>query len=387
MSTVGSPRLTRRETLRRFGAGAWLGLMSVSRYGTLSAGQTARWQGAGSAMKATFPEGAVIRTILKDLAPQDLDGGATLFHEHVSGTFNLMPPPRPPELLPGPVRPQSEAEYLDLMVEELKMACEDGMTCIVDAATGRRNDRQVENLKQMSIRSGMNLVIGGGYYQDLAISARYPSRLAQISEDELVEEFVRDAKMQRWGALGEIASSQSMQPTERKVFRAIGNAHLRTGLSIFTHTPHEGCPSCALEQLDIFESLGVDLHRVCIGHLSTIKPDAEPLAQTARAIAKRGAFLGFDTVGHLMGRSAIPDAHKVKYILAVLDAGYDEQILLSNDSTPVPQLKANWGNGFSAAIVTFVPKLRHAGVKDTTLHKILVDNPRRLLSFVPKQTS
>jgi predicted metal-dependent phosphotriesterase family hydrolase len=32
----------------------------------------------------------------------------------------------------------------------------------------------------------------------------------------------------------------------------------------------------------------------------------------------------------------------------------------------------------------FVPKLRHAGVKDATLHKILVDNPRRFLAFVPK---
>src|ERR1700761_7168636 len=32
----------------------------------------------------TFPKGAVIRTLLKDYAPQDLAGGATLFHEHMS---------------------------------------------------------------------------------------------------------------------------------------------------------------------------------------------------------------------------------------------------------------------------------------------------------------
>jgi hypothetical protein len=32
----------------------------------------------------TFPKGAVIRTVLKDYAPKDLAGGATLFHEHLS---------------------------------------------------------------------------------------------------------------------------------------------------------------------------------------------------------------------------------------------------------------------------------------------------------------
>ena len=35
----------------------------------------------------------------------------------------------------------------------------------------------------------------------------------------------------------------------------------------------------------------------------------------------------------------------------------------------------------------FVPKLRDAGVKEATLHKILVDNPRRFLAFVPKTAS
>jgi phosphotriesterase-related protein len=286
-------------------------------------------------------------------------------------------------MLPGVVAPRNEAEYIDLMVDELKMSRADGVNCLVDAAAaGRRVDRTVANLKQISMRSGMHIVIGGGYYQDLAIPAKYPTDIAEMAEEPLVEQFVRDAQGQRWGAFGEIASSQQMQPEERKVLRAIGKAHLRTHLSIFTHTPHQSCPTCAVEQLDVFESVGVDPRRVCIGHLSAIRPDAEPLAQTAKALAKRGAFLGFDTVGHLMGRSAIPEAHKVKYVLAVLDAGYEDHLLLSADSTPAPQLKANWGQGYSSVVTQFAPKLRYAGVKDAILHKILVDNPRRLLAFV-----
>ena len=112
----------------------------------------------------------------------------------------------------------------------------------------------------------------------------------------------------------------------------------------------------------------------------------EPLGQTAKALAKRGAFVGFDTVGHMMGRSMIPESQKVRHVLAVLEAGYEDHVLLSADSTPVPQLKSNWGQGFSSVTTQFVPKLRYAGVNDAVLHKILVDNPRRFLSFVPKRS-
>lgn len=53
----------------------------------------------------TFPKGAVIRTVLKDYAPEDLGGGATLFHEHMSiapdfgarSTSTLSQPTRPME--------------------------------------------------------------------------------------------------------------------------------------------------------------------------------------------------------------------------------------------------------------------------------------------------
>ena len=70
-------------------------------------------------------------------------------------------------------------------------------------------------------------------------------------------------------------------------------------------------------------------------------------------------------------------------VLNILDAGYEDQLLLSSDFASSVDLKSNWGNGFATTLVQFVPKLRHAGVDDATLHKITVDNPRRFLAFVP----
>jgi predicted metal-dependent phosphotriesterase family hydrolase len=49
-------------------------------------------------------------------------------------------------------------------------------------------------------------------------------------------------------------------------------------------------------------------------------------------------------------------------------------------------LKANWGDGFSAVLLTFVGKMRRAGVKEPTIRKMLQDNPRRFLAFVPSKT-
>src|SRR5437868_12379913 len=68
------PEWTRREMLSALGAGAIAASLPE----------------LASAAAPTFPKGAVIRTILKDYTPDDLAGGATLFHEHMSFADDFM---------------------------------------------------------------------------------------------------------------------------------------------------------------------------------------------------------------------------------------------------------------------------------------------------------
>lgn len=386
MSRLRASHVTRRHALRLLVGGAsFAGVAQTAGEVAVAAGQPGGWYAAIPRTTPSFPAGAIIRTILSDLPPASLNAGSVQFHEHIGGIFTSPRPLGPTDIPPGIAAPTNEAEYIDLMVRELQMSRADGVHALVDAAaSGRRDDRTIQNLRAIAERSGMHIVLAGGYYQDLALTTRYPASIATIDEEALVQEFVRDARGQRWGAFGEIASSQPMQAAERKVVRAIGKAHVQTNLPVLTHTPHEGCPSCAVGQLDLLESVGVDPRRVAIGHLATIKADQEPLGQTAKALGKRGAFLGFDTVGHQMGRSMIPEAHKVRHFLEVLNAGLEDQLMLSADSTPELQLKTNWGQGYSSVVTQFVPKLRYAGVSDALLHKVLVDNPRRFLAFLPR---
>ena len=375
--------VTRRRALQMLGvgtAGAGWGLTSACSPGPGPQNETSELEAtAPLTPSVSFPDGATVRTVLGDVAPAELATGATLFHEHLSFEFSSPPPePRAPGT-PAPPAPTND-EMVDLLVDELRMAAFDGVGCIVDSSIGPRTEQQLENLTVMATRSGVHIVVGGSYF----LRPRYPEEILSLPEDEITTRLVAQAERERWGALGEVGSSfPEMHDDERKMIRAISQAHLQTGLPVFTHVPHESCPSCAIDQIEIYASQGVDMAHLCIGHLSTIKRSDDPGWETHKEIARRGAFIGFDTVGHRMSASFIPEREKVEMVLSALEAGLEDHILLSSDFANTTQIKANWGNGFSTVLLQFVPKLRYFGVPDATIHKILYDNSRRWLAFQP----
>ena len=148
------------------------------------------------------------------------------------------------------------------------------------------------------------------------------------------------------------------------MFRAVGRAHVATGLPIITHTGIPG--KSALEQLDILEDAGVPPDRVVIGHLGNL---VDPAVYVHKAICRRGAYVGFDRQG---GNG---DAQQVPLVMALLEAGFADKLLFSADAS----------RGYGKTLTVFVPKLKAAGAPDDVLHRIMVDNSRRFLAFVPKR--
>lgn len=357
-------RVSRRKAISLLGMGAGFTALSNARGGVaVTASQTA------GASQVRFPAGAIIRTILRDISPESLTG-ATLFHEHLS--MSSRPRPGGP-----PLKEPHFSDDIDLMVNEVEAAGQDGISCIVDGGAKALRG-SVENLRKIARRTKVHIVVGGG----LHTKPSYPPEIATRTAEEIADDFMRDAVADRWGAMGEIGTSKEMHPDERKVLQAVSILHRRTGLPIFTHTSHDGCAQCALDQLALFEAEGVSPQSVCIGHLSDITDD--PRAETHKAIAKRGAFVGFDTIGH-QGQPTPPDSLKVVMIVALIEAGHEDRVLISSDFWNKSELKATSGAGISVALTEFVPKLRYAGVKEATLLKIMFDNPRRFLAFVPKK--
>jgi phosphotriesterase-related protein len=333
---------------------------------------------AVSAQEVTFPKGAVIRTLLKDYAPEELAGGATLFHEHMqlapdfnakfaaaaaaARAANGLPPlparagagraggPPPPDIM----------HNVDLMsAEVVKAKTEGNIACIVDAGHPDMG-RDVNFIRQVSMKSGVPIVAGGGFYSQ----PFYPKEISTMSEDQIVKALIKQVDTDTLGVFGEIGSWDEISADERKVFRAVGRAHVATNLSIFTHTGIPG--KSALEQLDIFEDAGVKPERVVIGHLGNL---VDPNVYVHKAICRRGAFVGFDRQG---GNN---DAQQVPLVMALLEAGFASHLMFSADAS----------SGYAKTLTVFLPKLKAAGASDQVLHQIMVDNPRRFLAFVPKR--
>ena len=334
--------------------------------------------GAGAA--AAAPSGAIIRTVLKDYNPEDLAGGATLFHEHMSLAADFMPrwmrfargarggpDPKQAPLSPAPAAPYFMQDA-DLMTDEMRAAKADGVACIVDGGHPDMG-RDFDFLRQLSQRSGLPIVAGAGFYAQ----PFYPAEISDWSEQQVLDALLKQVESAPAGAFGEIGSWDEMTAGERKVFRAVGRAHLRTNLPIFTHTGIPG--KSAMEQLDILESAGVDPKRVAIGHLGNL---VDPEVKVHKAICKRGAFVGFDRQG------GAGDAQQVPLVMALLEAGFAANLLFSSDLSSVAQTKHGGGPGYARALTLFVPKLKAAGASDEVLRGIMVDNPRRFLAFVPK---
>ncbi len=331
----------------------------------------------------------MIRTILKDYAPEELAGGATLFHEHMQlgPDFNAKfaaagaavraangLPPAParggggggakgtggPNAAKATFAPPPDIMHnVDLMSDEVAKVKDAGIACIVDAGHPD-SGRDIGFLRQVSMKSGVPIVAGGGFYTQ----PWYPKEISTMREEQIVEALIKQADDNTLGAYGEIGSWDEITADERKVFRAVGKAHVATNIPIFTHTGIPG--KAAIEQLDILEDAGVKPDRVVIGHLGNL---VDPNVYVHKQICRRGAFVGFDRQG------GGGDAAVVPMVMALVDAGFADHLMFSADAS----------SGYSKTMTVFLPKLKAAGISDDVLHKIMVDNPRRFLAFVPKR--
>jgi phosphotriesterase-related protein len=356
-------RLTRREVIVLLTAGAGFSLVAKADAGLLKASFP-----AAAPKRTRFPKDAVIRTLLKDISPEALGSGPILFHEHLS--LNLAG------------LDEHFTDDVSLMIEEVKAAGSDGISCIVDAGHADMG-RRMQALERIAAESGVPIVASGGYY----LQRTFPPEVATRTVDEIADLLVREAREQRWGALGEIGQEGGeLTADERKVFQAVAKVQVRTGLPIFTHNAYFGARSAntvprdaAIRQLDVLESAGAKPEHVAIGHVCCLD---DPNAGIPIQLARRGVFVGFDRVTIPI----VTDEQKATTIMAMVGAGYADKILISSDFYSQRSLRKNGGAGVGQAVAVLKPLLLKAGMSERMLHGILVDNPRRFLAFVPKES-
>lgn len=342
------------------------------------------------------------QTVLGVLSPELL--GRTLMHEHVFLDI------RRPLHAPGPRvgewddavhepltlenlaavrrgRVNSDNDVLgdfDEMLDEVSHFARYGGGTMVEV-TPFEVGRDPEALARLSRASGLNIVMGAGWYQkDL-----HPEGFGERSLEELTDAIVRDlvvgtrvgpGQYVRSGIIGEVgAEGNPVHPDEMRSVRAAGRASAITGAPITLHMG--GFGEEKLRVLDALEEEGADPRSVVFGHAGTIAEEM-PLAQRllARGASVEADFLG--TTGSPWGTLfPFTDRSVARGLAELVADGWGSQLVLGGDVCQKVQLVRYGGHGYGYIEEHFLPTLAEFGVSDEALTAMMVDNPARILAF------
>jgi phosphotriesterase-related protein len=305
--------------------------------------------------------GVVVPTVMTVLGPVPAETlGVTLPHEHVF--VDLVREYRGDGLLNDRA----------LAVRELAAFAEAGGRTVVDC-TSVGLARDPAALREVALETGLNIVMGCGYYRDPYLAEQ---GLDRLSVDAVADLIVRDVEEGadgtdvRAGVIGEIGADRwYLSALEERSFRAAARAHRRTGLTITTHAARW---PVGLPQLDLLAEEDVDPARVVVGHCDMVPDPGYHLA-----VARRGAFVQFDTV---QGESEYDTVCRVAWIRALAEEGFLDRVLLSQDVCLRSNLAALGGPGYAYVPTAFAERLRTEGFTDAEVRRLLVDNPRRALT-------
>jgi phosphotriesterase-related protein len=292
---------------------------------------------------------------------RDSQVGMILPHEHIFVDLRTWD-------TPGYAQAETE-EVVQLMAPEITRAQEAGVTAIVECSTigvGRRADID----EAVSTATRMPLIVPTGFYREPWI----PDWVHEASEPELTEWMLKELVSGiegsgiRAGWIKLSAGDEGLTDCEKKVLRAAAAAGRETNAVIGSHTIRG---RVVREQVDIIEAAGYAPERFIWIHTQ-----AEDDLSLHLELGKRGIWLEYDWIGN---RDFKNDWYYIDRILKLLDAGFGDQLLLSQDRGWYDPALPGGGDpkSFTYMIETFLPKLKEAGVDVATITKLTEDNPFR----------
>jgi phosphotriesterase-related protein len=326
--------------------------------------------------------------------------GATLVHEHLLIDLRcwqneprtalqraLADQPLRMEML-GEVRRDPLVFGDNLVIDDVDLAVEEvgyfealGGRTIVDV-TCIGLGPQPRRLKEIARRSGVKVIAGCGYY----VRQSHPPAVEAKSVDTLTAELVHEIETGlggtdiRPGVIGEIGTSEPVDPHEWRVLEAACTAQLATGLPLSVHVhPMQG--RTAPEVVAFILNKGVHPGRVIVSHM-----DGTVDLEYQLEVAQTGVYIAYDCFGlevyfDCYGRYRCHDSERERLLLALLERGYERQLLLSQDVCMKAQLRQFGGYGYDHVLRHIVPSLERQGVTAQTIQTMLLENPRRALTI------
>ncbi|ULQ52681.1 phosphotriesterase family protein [Flavihumibacter fluvii] len=292
--------------------------------------------------------------------------GKTLVHEHVLVDF----------IGAGQINDQrwDRSTVIKKVLPYIRAAKQLGINTMFDC-TPAYLGRDPLLLKALADSTGMNFLTNTGLYG--AVNNKYlPAYAFTETARQLADRWIREAEAGidgtgiRPGFIKIGVGDSLLTPLHRKLVEAAAMTHLRTGLTICSHT---GPAIAAFDEIKVLQHMGVDPAAFVWVHAQAEK-DLGALVKAA----KSGAWISLDGIGWGDVSEYLPK------ISALKDAGLLRKVLISHDAGWYKPGEYDGGdfNGFTNISQQLFPALLSKGYTQKDLDTLLIINPAR--AFLPQ---
>ncbi|XP_041039045.1 phosphotriesterase-related protein [Carcharodon carcharias] len=341
-----------------------------------------------------------VQTVQGLIDPRQM--GRTLTHEHLTMSFAFCyspPPPGQEACSEMPIvmnnvywlkqNPYSHKGNL-LLNEEIEAVKEEllhfkklgGGTIVENTTAGICRD--VKALRRLSQETGVHVIAGAGFYVGETHSLETRSTTVEKLTDILVNEILHgaDGTDIKCGVIGEIGCSWPMMESERKVLQATAEAQSQLGCPVIIHPGRNS--DAPFQIIRILQEAGADISKTVMSHLDRTILEQDKLLE----FAKLGSYLEYDLFGfELLNYSFCPtvdmpcDIERIHRIRLLVEEGYGDNVLMAHDIHTKNRLTKYGGHGYSHILTNIVPQMKQRGLSQSAIDKMLVENPKRWLTF------
>lgn len=159
-------------------------------------------------------------------------------------------------------------------------------------------------------------------------------------------------------------------------------AQKETGAAITVHPGRH--PDAPREIIRFITEKGGNPARTIIGHIDRTLFELDPLLrllETGCTVAYD--FFGIESSYYPFQDIDLPsDGMRLNLIRELIDRGHLSQVLMSHDICTKTRLVRYGGHGYGHIFGNIIPMMQRKGFTDSEIQTILVENPRRLLTFL-----
>ncbi|MCL2197743.1 MAG: hypothetical protein FWB80_02360 [Defluviitaleaceae bacterium] len=285
---------------------------------------------------------------------------------------------------PAEVDPALCMDDYDKSLEELRLFKRVGGSAIVDCQPVGAGRMSAE-LAKLSEQSGIHVVSATGfhkmalYYGDSWVFSFGESELEELFVHELTQGMYTNTETgsptnyesHKAGVIKVAYDIVGLTPQYKKLFSAAAKAQIKTNAPMIIHIDNGSNPVVLDEFLT---QAGVDPTKRIYCHLDRA---VEELS-THIELCKRGSYVEYDTIYRQKYHT---DMAELEIIQRMLDAGFNDKILLGLDSTRT-RFKSYGGEpGLGYIKEGFLPLLEQGGISASVSNKFMVENPSVAFAF------